>query len=84
MVSNPKPCDCGSQIFRPIWAVTHKDSDESNDNLDPLEGNTMKYQVGHECVECGNIQLTRKVPDRHDNNNDLSLPDGANYDFINS
>lgn len=82
MPSNPNICECGSQLFTAVWAVSHKDDDVSDDNLDPKQGNTMKRPVGFECKECGRLQLTREVPQRHADDSSLDLPDSADRDMV--
>jgi len=82
MVGNPDICECGSQLFVAVWSVAHKDDDVSDDNLDPKEGNTAKKPVGFECRECGSLQLTRKIPQRHADNDSLDLPETADRDFV--
>lgn len=81
MPSNPDICACGSQLFTAVWAVTAQD-DESDDNLDPKKGNTMKRPVGFRCIECGDLQLTREVPQRHAADASLDLPDAADRDMV--
>lgn len=82
MPSNPDICECGSQLFTAVWAVSHKDDDESDANLDPKEGNTLKKPVGFECVECGCLQLTRAVPERHAKDDSQDLPERADRDMV--
>lgn len=82
MPSNPDICDCGSQLFTAVWSVSHQDDDVSDNNLDPKEGNTLKRPVGFECVECGELQLTREVPQRHADDDTLSMPDDADRDMV--
>lgn len=82
MPSNPDICSCGSQLFSAVWAVSHKDNDVSDDKLDPKQGNTMKRPVGYECVECGALQLTREVPQRHASDLSLNQPDAAERDMV--
>lgn len=80
MPSNPDICDCGSQLFTAVWAVTAQDGPD--EELDPKEGGTHKRPVGFECVECGALQLTREVPQRHADENSLNLPDAADRDMV--
>jgi len=82
MPSNPAICECGSQLFTAVWAVSHKDDDESDEKLDPKQGNTLKKPVGFECVECGSLQLTREVPDRHAQDDSKDLPERADRDMV--
>jgi hypothetical protein len=82
MPSNPDICECGSQLFTAVWAVSHKDDDVPDDQLDPKAGNTHKRPVGFECVECGTLQLTRAVPERHASDDSLDLPDVADRDMV--
>jgi hypothetical protein len=82
MPSNPSICECGSQLFTAVWSVSHKDDNVSDDNLDPKQGNTMKRLVGFECVECGALQLTREVPERHASDETKDLPDAADRDMV--
>lgn len=82
MASNPDTCDCGSQLFTAVWSVAHKDDDVSDADLDPKAGNTVKKTVGFECVECDTLQLTREIPQRHADNNDLEMPDAADRDMV--
>jgi len=82
MASNPDICKCGSQLFTAVWAVSHQDSDVSDDNLDPKQGNTLKRPVGFECAECGLVQLTREVPQRHTDDDLLDLPESADRDMV--
>lgn len=81
MPSNPDICDCGSQLFSAVWAVTAQ-GDESDDNLDPKNGNTAKRPVGFECIECGDLQLTREVPQRHADDGSMALPQSADRDMV--
>lgn len=82
MPSNPDICEeCGSQLFTAVWAVTAQDG-EDDEKLDPKQGNTLKRPVGFECVECSCVQLTREVPERHSNNESLSLPESADRDMV--
>lgn len=80
MPSNPDMCTCGSQLFTAVWAVTHKDGSDSG--LDPKKGNTEKRPIGYECVECGDVQLTREVPQRHANAENLDFPQAADRDMV--
>jgi hypothetical protein len=80
MPSNPDICSCGSQLFTAVWAVTAQDG-VAHSELDPKQGNTAKLRVGFRCVECGATQLTRKVPERHARDTNLSLPDSADTDI---
>jgi len=82
MPSNPDICECGSQLFTAVWSVSHKESDVSDDQLDPKQGNTMKRPVGFKCQECGDLQLTREVPQRHADDDLLDLPDSADRDMV--
>lgn len=82
MPSNPDKCECGSQLFTAVWAVTHKDDSTDDEQLDPKKGNTNKRPVGFECVECGAVQLTREVPQRHADDESLEYPDAADRDMI--
>ncbi|MFB6212655.1 MAG: hypothetical protein ABEI53_02450 [Candidatus Magasanikbacteria bacterium] len=82
MPSNPDICECGSQLFRATWAVTHKEDDVSDENLDPKEGNTHKRPVGFECIECGDLQLTRKIPEKHAEDDSLDYPENADRDMV--
>lgn len=81
MPGNPDICECGSQLFTAVWAVTAQ-GDEPDSNLNPKEGNTMKRPVGYECVECDGLQLTREVPQRHADNESLDMPDAADRDMV--
>lgn len=81
MPSNPDTCECGSQLFTAVWAVTAHE-DVPDDELDPKQGNTLKRRVGFECVECGRTQLTRRVPDRHAADPSLGQPDAADRDMV--
>lgn len=81
MVSNPDICECNSQLFLSIWAVSTQD-DISNNELNPKEGNTHKKRVGFKCIECGKIQLTRKIPEQHSINDKLDLPESAYRDMV--
>lgn len=80
MPSNPDICECGSQLFTAVWAVTHQDGND--EQLDPKEGNTNKRPVGFECVECGAVQLTREVPQRHADDPELGYPEAAGRDMV--
>lgn len=80
MPANPGICECDSQLFVPVWAVEAKD--ESDEKLDPKEGNTHKIRVGFKCLECEALQLTREVPQRHADDDGLDLPDAANRDMV--
>jgi hypothetical protein len=82
MPSNPSICECGSQLFTAVWSVSHKDDDVSDDKLDPKQGNTLKKPVGFECRECGALQLTREIPQRHANDDSLNLPADADRDMV--
>ena len=82
MPSNPDICECGSQLFTAVWAVSHKDDETSDDKLDPKQGNTLKRPVGFECFECGALQLTRKVPQRHADDDSLDVPASADRDMV--
>ncbi len=82
MPSNPNICDCGSQLFTAVWSVAHQDNDVSDDKLDPKQGNTIKKPVGYECVECGSLQLTREIPQRHADDETKSLPNNADRDMV--
>ncbi|MFB6100391.1 MAG: hypothetical protein ABEK16_03890 [Candidatus Nanohalobium sp.] len=82
MPSNPDICECGSQLFTAVWAVTHKEDDVEDGELDPKQGNTLKKPVGFECRECGRLQLTRKVPERHAEDENLDLPGSADRDMV--
>lgn len=82
MTRNPDICECGSQLFTAIWAVSHKENDVSDDKLDPKKGNTHKGPVGFECIECGTLQLTHEIPERHSNDDNLSLPESADRDMV--
>jgi len=81
MPSNPDICECDSQLFTAVWSVTAQD-DEDDEQLEPKEGNTMKRPVGFECRECGRLQLTREVPQRHADDNSLDLPESADRDMV--
>jgi hypothetical protein len=82
MPSNPDICECGSQLFTAVWSVSHKDDDVSDDKLDPKAGNTIKKSIGFECVECGSLQLTREIPQRHADDETKSLPENADRDMV--
>lgn len=82
MPGNPDICECGSQLFTAVWAVSHKDDDVSDDKLDPKAGNTLKQPVGFKCLECGALQLTREVPQRHAADPDKAMPQNADRDFV--
>jgi hypothetical protein len=82
MPSNPDICDCNSQLFTAVWSVAHKESDVSDDKLNPKEGNTKKKPVGFKCLECGTLQLTREIPQRHADNDSLDLPESADRDMV--
>lgn len=82
MPSNPDLCECGSQLFTTVWAVSHQDDDVSDEKLDPKVGNTEARPVGARCVECGALQLTREVPERHANDPEKDLPEDANRDMV--
>lgn len=82
MVSNPNICECGSQLFVAVRSVEHKDSDTDDTELDPTKGNTLLKPVGFECVECGDIQLTREIPERHASDESMEYPDAANRDLV--
>lgn len=82
MPGNPDKCECGSQLFTAVWAVTAQ-GDTPDSDLNPKEGNTAKRPVGFECVECGDLQLTREVPQDHADASDLDLPqNGAARDMV--
>jgi len=81
MPSNPDICECGSQLFTAVWAVTHKE-ETSDENLDPKKGNTHKKPVGFKCIECGKLQLTREIPEDHAYNDSLDLPENADRDMV--
>lgn len=80
MPSNPDICDCQSQLFAAIWAVTAKD--KSDEQIDPKQGNTHKRPVGFQCIECGDVQLTREIPQRHADNDSLGYPDESDRDMV--
>jgi len=82
MPSNPDICECGSQLFTAVWAVSHRDAEAPDDQIDPKKGNTEKKPVGYECVECGCLQLTREIPSRHAADESLSMPNDADRDFV--
>jgi hypothetical protein len=95
MTRNPEVCDCGSQLFVPVWGVkealpTDTDTENKEEVTDawkragnnPTAGNSCKMRVGYKCAECGNIQLTAEIPEPHAKNNDLSLPKEASRDFV--
>lgn len=82
MPANPDICECGSQLFSAVWAVSHQELEVSDDKLDPKQGNTLKRPVGFECVECGTLQLTREVPQRHADDELLDLPESAGRDMV--
>lgn len=82
MPSNPDICECGSQLFTAVWAVTHADADVSDDKLDPKQGNTLKRPVGFKCEECGALQLTREIPERHASDDSLDHPECADRDMV--
>jgi len=82
MPSNPDICECGSQLFTAVWAVTAQGEETPDDQLDPKDGNTLKRPVSFECVECGDLQLTREVPQRHADDDSLDLPDSADRDMV--
>jgi hypothetical protein len=82
MPSNPDICECGSQLFTAVWAVSHQDDDVSDDDLDPKAGNTLKKPVGFECAECGALQLTREIPERHASDESKDLPESADRDMV--
>jgi hypothetical protein len=65
-----------------VWAVSHKDNEVSDEKLDPKKGNTVKKPVGFECVECGCLQLTREVPERHADDGTKALPEDADRDMV--
>jgi hypothetical protein len=80
MPGNPDICKCDSQLFTAVWAVTcHNDSD---DCIEPKQGNTAKRRVAYECVECGALQLTREIPQRHSDDNSKDLPEAADRDMV--
>jgi hypothetical protein len=81
MPSNPDICECGSQLFIPVWSVfaQGKKSDES---INPKVGNTAKKRVGFKCEECGALQLTREIPQRHAADDSMSLPQSADRDMV--
>lgn len=81
MPSNPDICECGSQLFAAVWAVTHKE-DEDDSKIDPKKGNTLKRPVGFKCIECGQIQLTREVPERHAEDDSMDFPEAADRDMV--
>jgi hypothetical protein len=81
-VSNPDICECGSQLFTVVWSVAHSDDETSDDQLDPKEGNTIKKPVGFLCEECGTIQLTRAIPERHASDETKDFPEKADRDFV--
>lgn len=80
MPANPDICECDSQLFTAVWGVTCQD--DSDDCIDPKKGNTAKRPVGYKCVECGTLQLTREVPQRHADDDTLDLPDSADRDMV--
>jgi len=82
MPSNPDICECGSQLFGAVWAVSHKEDNVLDEKLNPKKGNTLKRPVGFECVECGALQLTREVPQHHADDGSLDLPDSADRDMV--
>jgi hypothetical protein len=65
-----------------VWAVTHQDDDAPDERIDPKKGNTLKRPVGFECVECGDVQLTREIPQLHADDDDLDYPDVADRDMV--
>jgi hypothetical protein len=42
----------------------------------------MKRPCGFECRECGALQLTREIPERHASDGSLDLPDVADRDMV--
>lgn len=80
--SNPDICECGSQLFTAVWSVEHSETDGDDADLDPKEGNTLKRPVGFECVECGALQLTRAIPERHASDEAKDLPESADRDMV--
>jgi len=82
MPGNPDICDCGSQLFVAVWSVAHKDSEVSDDKLDPKEGNTIKRPVGFMCLECSSLQLTREIPRRHAEDDSKDMPQLADRDMV--
>jgi hypothetical protein len=47
-----------------------------------MKTNLTKRPVGFECVECGALQLTREVPERHADDDSLDLPETADRDMV--
>lgn len=80
MPSNPDKCGCNSQLFSIVWSVDLQESEAGV--LDPKEGNTIKRPVGFRCVECGDVQLTREVPQDHADDTTLEYPDSADRDMV--
>ena len=84
MPSNPAPCSCGGQMFKAVWSVYAKDDSGNKDETkepDPHEGTVLR-QDGFECVECGEVQLTRKIPERHAKDSSLEYPESADRDMV--
>lgn len=50
--------------------------------VDPKQGNAIKKPVGFECRECGTLQLTREIPQRHADDDSLDLPESADRDMV--
>lgn len=82
MPGNPDICECGSQLFTAVWAVTHKQEEKKDEQLNPKKGNTLKRPIGFECIECGSVQLTREVPGRHADMDSMDYPDAADRDMV--
>jgi hypothetical protein len=78
---NPNKCECGSQLFTAVWAVRPQDGYD-HEEVEKKLGMTNKRPVGFECVECGAVQLTREVPQRHADDGPLDLPDTADRDMV--
>lgn len=79
--ANPNKCDCGSQLFTAVWEVKPQEGEE-HEELEKHVGATHARQVGFECVECGSLQLTREIPQRHADRDALDLPESADRDMV--
>lgn len=76
-IYNEKCENCGSQLFTPIDSYERQDKEGGWVN-----GNIRKDRVGHKCVECDLVVLTREIPKQHANNTDLEMPDAADRDMV--
>jgi len=82
MPRHPERCRCGSDLFRPEVYAVSKDNGDGYRYSPVDDGESRVTPVGWECVECGSLQLTQKIPQRHADDPDLDLPDSADRDMV--